>query len=295
MFGPKSKYLCCATYFTSNSIADFLLLTITPFYHERGIIIIPYVKTDIVCKLLTCLCNSLLQVSTWVSASITVDRALTIIFPFVFKSQDMIKRSKYIVALIIVMQPITQILPLIYVSGDFVFCRYYDFDGFLRSLDLCLKIAIPYLVILTFNLATTTALCRNRFRQHSVSGNRDHVHVFTKITIMTGVSFVSSFFLELARGIFFIFDHLGGTNCFWISYYFADVLVYLNSCMNPIICLVVCRSMHDDMKSLLMVVIQRVRRICPTRCLHQESETTNTFPMATQFKTWYTWSLTRFA
>ena len=147
MFGPKSKYLCCATYFTANSIADFLLLTIIPFYHERGIIIIPYVKTDIVCKLLTCLCNSLLQVSTWVSASLTVDRALTIILPFVFKSQDIIKRSKYIVALIIVMQLITQILPLIYVGGDFVFCRYYDFDDFLRSLDfsfLCFYFQFEY-------------------------------------------------------------------------------------------------------------------------------------------------------
>jgi len=113
MFGPKSKSLCCATYFSANAVADFLLLTIRPIIRGTWIIRIPYRKTDIVCKLEGSLLNSTLQVSTWISATITVERALTIILPYVFKSQDMSRRSKYIIAMIIVMQPFTQIFVLL--------------------------------------------------------------------------------------------------------------------------------------------------------------------------------------
>ena len=143
-----------------------------------------------------------------------------------------------------------------------------------------LTIVIPFLVIVTFNLATITLLCRNRFRQHTVPGNRDHMLVFTKITIMTGVSFVISYFLEFYSCIYFIFD-LEWNILMDMSFFLANGMMYFNSCMNPIICLVVCRSMQEDIQSFLMAVIQRVRGPCASRCWNQEYETENTFPMAT--------------
>ena len=293
MFGPKSRSLCCATYFTANAVADFLLLVIQPIILETWIIRTPWRKTEFTCKLFWSLFNTSLQVSTWISATITVERALTIILPFVFKSQDMSRRSKYIIAIIVIVQPLTQIITL-YDLTIHTHIRYWDTNKtetdcmftsedswlILSILHMCLTIVIPFLVIVTFNLATITALCRNRFRQHTVSGNRDHVLVFTKITIMTGVSFVLSYSMDLCTSIYYLFD-LGWGKIFLITYYLSYAMIYFNSFMNPIICMVVCRSMHDDIKSFLMAVIRRVRRPCASRCWHQESETDNTFPMAT--------------
>jgi len=288
MFGPKSRSLCCATYFSANATADFLQLMILPITLERWIILIPWRKTDFTCKLFWSLYYSILQVSTWLSATITVERALTIVLPFVFKSQDMSRRSKYIIAIIIVMQPLTQILFLYnttigtHYDINKTYCTYTSFgtSDISDGLHMCLAIAIPFLVIVTFNVATITVLCRNRFRQHTVSGNRDHILVFTKITIMTGISFVLSYSMDLYQSIYYIFD-LDWGNLFLITYYLSSAMMYFNSCMNPIICLVVCRSMHEDMKAFLMAVIRRVRQPCASRCSHQESETTNAFPMAT--------------
>ena len=289
MFGPKSRSLCCATYFTANATADFLLLMIVPIMLGRGIILIHWRITDFTCKLNRSLYNIILQVSTWLSATITVERALTIILPFVFKSQDMSRRPKYMVALIIIIQPFTQIFTLMYrkVQNDPVtndtYCFYNSVDEWqiVEILHMCLAIVIPFAVIVTFNLATIMALCRNRFRQHTVSGNQDHVHVFTKITIMTGVSFVISYFIEIYIRICQILATHVKRDCHpWMSS-LVFAMVYFNSCMNPIICLVVCRSMHDDMRSFLMAVIRRVRRLCASRCWPQESETANAFPMAT--------------
>jgi len=294
MFGPKSKSLCCATYFTANAVADFLLLTIRPIIRGTWIIRIPGRESDIACKLKPSLLDSTIQVSTWISATITVERALTIVLPFKFKSQDMSRRSKYIVAIIIVMQPFTQIVSLINRTSktdpdiDYTFCGSTLFDewNIEESLHLWFAIAIPFLVIIFFNLATITALCRNRFQQHTVSGNRDHVLVFTKITIMTGVSFVLSYFMYFYKFIIWISDSLwyDGTvrnRVYVISTFLDEGMVYVNSCMNPIICLVVCRSMHDDIKSFLMAVIRKVRRPCASRQSHHDLQTANAAQIAT--------------
>jgi len=284
MFGPKSRSLCCATYFTANAVADFLLLMIRPIILERGIIPIYWRKTDFACKLFWSLLNIILQVSTWLSATITVERALTIISPLVFRSQNMSRRSKYIIALIVIMQPFTQIFNLMYMTtnsyDNFTYCSISrEQHHIAHGMYMGLTIAIPFLVIVTFNLATITVLCRNRFRQHTVSGNHDHVLVFTKITIMTGVSFVMAYSLELCICIYLIFElhwYITSSYLHYAMFSLGPAMVYFNSCMNPIICLVVCRSMHDDIKSFLMAVIRILRRPCASRCWLQESETANT-------------------
>jgi len=152
VFGPKSKSLCCATYFAANAVADFLLLTIRPIYLEKWIIHIAWSKTEITCKIFRSLFNGILQVSTWLSAAITAERALTIILPFVFKSQDMSRRSKYIIAIIVVVQPITQILNLMYFTGStdprFNYCTFLRFSDIrtVDSLRVWLEVVIPFAV-----------------------------------------------------------------------------------------------------------------------------------------------------
>jgi len=86
MFGPKSKAICSAIYFAANSAVDFLYLTaplIASDIWYDGFIPI----TDFTCKFFNSFYNSCLQMSTCISAIITVERSLTIIFPFVFKTK----------------------------------------------------------------------------------------------------------------------------------------------------------------------------------------------------------------
>ena len=143
-----------------------------------------------------------MQLTTCISAIITVERSLTILFPFVFKSQDMRKRSKIVLAVIIVLQPFMQSI------------MYYDVTSvqshcYLSSLALqraylvffgVVGIIIPFAVILTFNVATVATLIRQRrLRRQSVAGRRDHVSVFTKLTLLTGVAF---FFLYAVDCVF---------------------------------------------------------------------------------------------
>jgi len=52
---------------------------------------------------------------------------------------------------------------------------------------------VPFIVIVVFNAATVFTLCRNRIRRNTVSGTRDFVSVFTKLTLIAGLSFVFSF------------------------------------------------------------------------------------------------------
>jgi len=113
MFGPKSKAICCAIYFAANSAVDFLYLTSPLIYFDiwyDGFI----PTTDFICKFVYGFYDSCLQMSTCMSAIITVERSLMIIFPFVFKTKGMQKRSKIVTLVIIVLQPFMQFITLYY-------------------------------------------------------------------------------------------------------------------------------------------------------------------------------------
>jgi len=43
------------------------------------------------------------MISNWISAALTVERALTIMFPLKFRSQDMPRNSKYVIPIIVVL------------------------------------------------------------------------------------------------------------------------------------------------------------------------------------------------
>jgi len=58
---------------------------------------------------------------------------------------------------------------------------------------LILTLLVPFFVIVVFNAATVFTLCRNQMRRNTVSGSRDYASVFTKLTLIAGVSFVIAF------------------------------------------------------------------------------------------------------
>jgi len=267
LFGQKSKSMCCAIYFAANSAVDFLFLT-EPLlwgsssygWYER---IIP--TTDFTCKLFKSFYSSCAQLTTCISAIITVERSLTILFPFVFKSQDMRKRSKIVLAVIIVLQPFVQ--SLIYydrIGHGRGFCHFSS--KAVGKVNLVFSnvvgIIIPLAVTLTFNVATVATLIRQRSRRQSVSGRRHHVNVYTKLTLLTGVSFCLSYTMYTVLSLHVIFRLGMPYKMIYILFPHAVAMIYFNSVMNPIICYIVCKSVRDDIKHFKRALARRIRRCC---------------------------------
>ena len=101
MFGPKSKVVCCAVYFAANSVADILLLTVRNerFWTDN---------TIFACVFLVFVFQASLQLLTWITAIFTVERSLTILWPFVIKSQTVRKRSGFVILVIVLLQLLAQ-------------------------------------------------------------------------------------------------------------------------------------------------------------------------------------------
>ena len=101
MFGPKSKTLCCATYFALNAVADFLCCTIPGISLNTVWLCAinkfkfkyPQWYADILVDIVNYTLPLLLAWSNWISASITIERAFTTVWPFVFKPKDMQTRG----------------------------------------------------------------------------------------------------------------------------------------------------------------------------------------------------------
>ena len=127
---------------------------------------------------------------------------------------------------------------------------------------------VPFTVVVVFNAATVFTLCRNRMRRNTVSDTGNYVNAFTKLTLMTGLSFVVSFAVEVIR------PRLPYNPEIYIPLMrVASCLQYLHSCMNPIICFIVCSSARDDMQQFMRFLDQKV--MCTCRRLRLAASTTN--------------------
>ena len=100
VFGPKSKVVCCAVYFAANAAVDTLYLAVRhDWFWTNNYAYLKYstqysaytqdMFIDVLLVLNPFLYRTSLQLSTWISAIVTVERSLTIMWPFVFKSQTM--------------------------------------------------------------------------------------------------------------------------------------------------------------------------------------------------------------
>ena len=115
------------------------------------------------------------------------------------------------------------------------------------------------LVSYTIALAT---LCKQR--RNLVSTNQErYVNVFTKLTLLTGLSFVVSNTTDFAYSTLHIFglehslDALH-VNDLMLLVDLSLMMCYFNCLLNPIISVVVCKSMPEDIKTFL----QRLLRVC---------------------------------
>jgi len=266
LIGPKSKTLCCATYFASNAAADFLCLTIPGIstYLWRNF----YFDQDSDLNLIQRHTRSLLIASSnWITASITIERALTMFCPFVFRPEAMRKRSKYVVLAICV------VLVSTYVPLQYMASKMYEHElrRITKLFDLIVRILVPFILIVTINTGVVATLCWRRFQQNTVSTNRrSYVEVFTKITVFSGLSFTLSYTAEIIKAICFV-------NCMGIDKYrylvgIAICMLWFNCFANPVFCFIVCKSVRDDLWSAVSMVARKCRNACRCRRLEPEPE-----------------------
>ena len=250
IFGQKSKQLCCATYFASNAAVDILCLLIPGLSMYLSELLWP--SGQMFSNIFFYTRFWLLAISNWISVAITVERALTVLWPFVFKSQDMIRRSKYIVLAICVL--ITAIhVPINTFASDFT----------QKVVEGVVRMALPFFMIVTFNAVVIETLCRNKKQRHTVSPNHSrYVDVFTKITILTGLSFVVSNVLLVYVYIKWWTDRAVLLDDIWFRVIFgaiAPIMQFLNSVSNPVICFAVCKSVREDMWACACTVVKMCR------------------------------------
>jgi len=124
-------------------------------------------------------------------------------------------------------------------------------------------ILIPFAIIIVFNVATVAALIRSR--RHAVSGHRDHVAVFTKLTLLTGVSFVLSYTIAVVITMYVLLDLEEFPRILDLMLSPSYTMWLFNSAMNPVICMIVCKSVREDIALFVRAVGRRFRRRCTCR------------------------------
>jgi len=277
MFGPKSKELCSATYFAANAVTDLLSFTISGLWMYINTFNVNTFDSDVKCKLYGFLRATCLQVSNWISAVITVERALTIMLPFIFRPQGMRKRSKYVLIVITVFFLIINIKPLIILekcANKSACCSIPNVNtDILATIESSIRILVPLFMIVIFNCATVVTLCKNQFHNSSATSNRqNYVNVFTQLAILTGVSFIVSNTLDIIRTMVTVFKldlSESFERAFYILIDWSNVLYYLNGVMNPIICFAVCKCMREDLQAAVKHLV--LNWVC-WRCRTQNQE-----------------------
>jgi len=261
MFGPKSKTLCCATYFALNAVANFLCcmipgISLYTWWSSSTDIDVKLLSDDTPAEIYRYTHPILFALSNWISASITIERAFTILWPFVFKPQDMQKRSKYVVLGICVL-----------LVSTFVPIRYFRNNenwNMVSQFDIAVRIVLPFTLIVTMNTAVVATLCKRKCQQNTRSTNQTRfVEIFTKITLLTGLAFVLSNAFYVTEFIVHVF------NIYMYGYYYVVVLavsMYFFNCLsNPVICLIVCKSVREDLWSFVCMIARKCMNTCQCR------------------------------
>jgi len=265
-FGPKCKQVCCAIYFMAYAAADFLLLALL------GLVYLLHYDNQIVkqmqvfCKISALVSLTFLATSSWISAVITVERALTIVFPLSFKSQTMRGRSKYVVCVICLLLLLASSLWIYLIEHE---CLYFIIkkDETYYAVQLFVKIIVPFLLIVVCNVVTVVTLLMHKFRGTLMASNRPGlVTEFTKIAIVTGTSFALTNALII---IVFVSNLTGNDLGTFLNTLTSNAgMLYLNSLVNPIACMLFCKSAREDIKHFVCMIPQSFSRtnICTSCC-----------------------------
>ena len=251
-FGAKSKGMPFSRYCSTLALVDLIVLAFP------GILRVRFIFTDDVlsrvpdmCRFQSFVAYAMIQNSNWISAILTLERTLTILFPVMFQTQGIKKRSKVVLVILIMYTSLNNIPHLIYAKyNDMMVCHwdelYYDnLFNYELVMDTLLGVTLPIVLIITCNVVTLVVLCtcRNQTR------NESRIHVvktFKQLTLWTGVTL----FIANAVWLLCVLIILGVFSLPEDDYanlvQIADVMLYLNSSVNPLIYFLVCKPVRQD-------------------------------------------------
>jgi len=247
----------------ANAAADFLLLTVSGLWMYLWQYDDQSVKqmhvTDVFCKISTLSSFTFLATSNWISAVITVERALTIAFPIVFKSQTMRGRSKYVICILFILLLLASSPSLYLIEHARGYCII-KYGETYYAVQLFVEIIVPFLLIVMFNVVTVVTLLKHKVRDNLMAFNRpSFVTVFTKIAIVTGASFALTNALIIIVFVSFLSGYDLGAFLNTLTSN-NGVMIYLNSLVNPISCMLFCKSAREDVKHFVCMIAQKVCR-----------------------------------
>jgi len=281
-FGTRSKQLPCAAYFATLSLIDTLLLAFPGVIFaitEFDITMLP--DETVFCKAHFYSAGFLFHCSNWIVCAISVDRSLTILFPFTFRAQELGRRCKRTLAALFTTLTLTNIARLIIIeehSSKYIGCTvnarlnadfFIFFSLYNFVLDTIICMVLPFIINILSNVAMTTVLFKRKF-QNSFS-SQQNMKVLTNLVFGTGLSFL----LANTMWIVLIVAHFAGltfTQDDTASALFsiAHVLVFLNSFINPILYCILMKATRDDMRG----AIQAIARGCDCCGTHGDHDVT---------------------
>jgi len=289
MFGAKSKLLCCANYFSANAALDLLNLAFPGLVYvimNFNIYMLP--NTVTFCKVYMFTVYAFQECSNWISAAVTVERSLTILLPFMFNPRQMRKRSVYVIialVLIIMLANIHFFFRQFYIEADFAnYCATKEENEIEKHVSLFREIfdqiictIIPVCIIVVLNCGSLITLCRNKYKRRALSSNQqNNLTGFTRLVLFTGLSYVSSNLLW----VLFILHVYGVLKVGFNSSIeeIANVMLYFNSFANPVLCLIVCKSVREDFKDIIRFLANLVG------CGQREDMTLDNIPGGNSFE-----------
>jgi len=254
-FGAKSKGMPFSRYCSTLALVDLIVLAFPATLRVK------FIFTDDVLSGVPNLCRfqnfvvyAMIQNSNWISAILTLERTLTILFPVMFQTQGIKKRSKVVLILLIIYTSLNNIPHLIYAKyNDKMICHwdelYYEkLFTYELVMDTFLGVTLPIVLIITCNVVTLVVLCtcRNQTRNDS----RTHVvKTFKQLTLWTGMTL----FIANVMWLFCVLIIIGVVSVQEGDYanlvQIANVMLYLNSSVNPLIYFLVCKPVREDFTS----------------------------------------------
>jgi len=270
-FGTRSKKLPCAAYFATLSLIDTLLLAfpgVILIIREIDITRLP--NDTVFCKMQTFSLFFLLHCSNWIVCAISVDRSLTILFPFTFRAQDLGRRCKRTLVAIFIILTLTHIPILISIKehpSKFIVCSINaNFVNFYVTysliMDIVLSNILPFSIIILSNVAIATVLFKRKIQNFNPSSSsQQNIKVVAQLCLGTGLSFLLAnsmlIFVRVAEfaKLTFIQSDTG-----LALFRIANILVYLNSFVNPMLYCIMMKATRDDIWAAIQVIARGCRR-----------------------------------
>jgi len=271
-FGTKSRQLPFSVYFSTLALVDFVLLAFP------GTLRMQFIFTDDVlsripnvCRFLSYVDYAMIQNSNWISAILTLERALTILCPIRFQTRWIKRRSKRVLIVLTAFTTLNNIPHLIFAKFDDTMVCHWDGQYFNALfmyeliMDTILCVTIPIVLSVACNFFSFVALSTSRNHQIRNDNRTGVVITFKRLTFWTGVTLLISNFLwtvviSINLGVFTLQEE-DYVNLFAI----ASVILYFNSSINPLFSFYLCNAVRTDFKDtfrrLLSVIHRRSRTV----------------------------------